>query len=78
MHGHVWEWVEDCWNGSHVGNPADGSARTRSCTDRNNRVLRGGSWGLDPRDLRSADRSWNRPGGRVGRIGFRVGRFVSR
>ena len=24
--GNVWEWVEDCWNGSYTGAPGDGSA----------------------------------------------------
>ena len=26
VHGNVWEWVEDCWNASYTGAPADGSA----------------------------------------------------
>ena len=25
LHGNVWEWVEDCWNGSYEGAPSDGS-----------------------------------------------------
>ena len=42
MHGNVWEWVEDCWNGSYAGAPADGDAwRSGDCAKR---VLRGGSW----------------------------------
>ena len=42
MHGNVWEWVQDCWNGSYNGAPSDGSAwTTRDCSLR---VLRGGSW----------------------------------
>ena len=42
MHGNVWEWVEDCWNGSYAGAPSDGSAwRSGDCSVR---VLRGGSW----------------------------------
>ena len=28
VHGNVWEWVEDCWNGSYAGAPADGTAWT--------------------------------------------------
>ncbi|MFM9847386.1 MAG: SUMF1/EgtB/PvdO family nonheme iron enzyme [Hyphomicrobiaceae bacterium] len=42
------------------------------------RVLRGGSWNNNPRNLRSADRNRNQPDNRNNRIGFRVGRFVSR
>ena len=46
MHGNVWEWVEDCWNGSYAGAPTDGSAwRSGECEQR---VLRGGSWNISP------------------------------
>ena len=42
MHGNVWEWVEDCWNGSYAGAPSDGGAwESGNCAER---VLRGGSW----------------------------------
>jgi formylglycine-generating enzyme required for sulfatase activity len=52
--GNAAEWVEDCWNDSYHGAPADGSAWTRAqCQER---VLRGGSYGNDPRYLRSAAR----------------------
>jgi formylglycine-generating enzyme required for sulfatase activity len=54
VHGNVWEWVQDCWNGSHVGAPADGSARMTGACSR--RVLRGGSWCNAPTLLRSATR----------------------
>ena len=41
MHGNLWEWVQDCWNDSYQGAPADGSAWTSgACAIR---VLRGGS-----------------------------------
>ena len=53
--GNVWEWVEDCWNGSYAGAPSDGSAWGSGDCDR--RVLRGGSWDYFPRYLRSALRS---------------------
>ena len=54
MHGNVWEWVEDCGNFSYAGTPSDGSAwRSVDCS---RRVLRGGSWNYDPRNLRSAFR----------------------
>ena len=42
VHGNVWEWVEDCWNDSYTGAPADGSAWESG--DCSRRVLRGGSW----------------------------------
>ena len=46
MHGNVWEWVEDCWNYSYEGAPADGSAWESGDCDV--RVLRGGSWNNSP------------------------------
>ena len=54
MYGNVWEWVEDCWNDSYVGAPADGSAWESG--DCSGRVLRGGSWDDEPRNLHSANR----------------------
>lgn len=42
MHGNVSEWVQDCWNESFEGAPADGSAWEEGNCRR--RVLRGGSW----------------------------------
>jgi formylglycine-generating enzyme required for sulfatase activity len=56
MHGNVWEWVEDCWIDSYKGAPSDASARTTACTESSRRVLRGGSWGDYPVNLRSAYR----------------------
>lgn len=54
VHGNVWEWTEDCWNGSYNGAPSDGSAWTSG--DCGQRVLRGGSWFNNPWRLRSAYR----------------------
>ena len=75
MHGNVWEWVEDCWNGSYAGSPVDGSAwLTGNC---NQRVLRGGSWFNVPSDSRAAARVGNATWSRTaGLIGFRVARTL--
>ena len=68
VHGNVWEWVQDCWNGSYAGAPTDGSAWVRGdCT---RRVVRGGSWYNLPRDLRSANREGVNYGDRVMKVGF--------
>ena len=72
VHGNVWEWVEDCWNGSYAGAPADGSAWRSGNCDR--RVLRGGSWGGIPGFLRAANRNGLVTGIRNGNFGFRIAR----
>src|SRR5512147_724040 len=76
MHGNVWEWVEDVWHDSYKGAPNDGSAWTDGEGQNSSslRVLRGGSWDGDPRDLRSANRGGDGPGSRGSILGFRVAR----
>ena len=74
VHGNVWEWVEDCWNGSYEGAPADGSAWTSGNCGR--RVLRGGSWYDRPRSLRSANRGRDSSGSRGSFVGFRIVRTL--
>src|SRR5262249_6712225 len=55
MAGNVWQWVEDCYEDSYEGHPNDGAPYEKSgCSER---VLRGGSWFNNPRDLRSAIRA---------------------
>ena len=73
--GNVWEWVEDCWNGSYRGAPADGSAWESGDCER--RVLRGGSWNFIPGDLRSANRNGDPTGYRDLNAGFRVARTLT-
>jgi formylglycine-generating enzyme required for sulfatase activity/DNA-binding winged helix-turn-helix (wHTH) protein len=55
MLGNLWEWVEDCWHGSFVDAPVDGSAWTKN-GDCAQRVSRGGSWANRPRAVRVAAR----------------------
>jgi formylglycine-generating enzyme required for sulfatase activity len=74
MHGNVWEWVQDCWNGNYQSAPSDGSAWTKG--DCSLRVIRGGSWAAEVTGLRSADRGWNRPNAGSTTIGFRVARSL--
>ncbi len=75
MHGNLWEWVQDCWNDSYQGAPADGTAWTIGDCER--RVLRGGSWGFRPGYLRAAFRSRVTTGGRSYGFGFRVARTLT-
>jgi formylglycine-generating enzyme required for sulfatase activity len=56
MHGNVLEWCEDNWHSSYEGAPDDGSAWVDSDQTDKYRLLRGGSWNLNPRGCRSAVR----------------------
>lgn len=70
MLGNVWELTADCWNFTYDGAPTDGSAwRSGDCK---RTVLRGGSWGDHPKDLRSSTRLRSYSGTRTIVIGFRV------
>jgi formylglycine-generating enzyme required for sulfatase activity len=70
----LFEWVEDCWNGSHKGAPGDGSARTRG--DCNNRVIRGGSFYYFSKVAMSDYRAKNPPSVKSYWLGFRVLRDI--
>lgn len=75
VHGNVREWVQDCWSETLAGMRPDGAARmTGDCA---RHVIRGGGWSDEPRDLRSAKRSWELTAERQERIGFRVARNLS-
>ncbi len=75
VHGNVWEWCQDCWNGNYHDAPADGSAWTAG--EGKYRVLRGGSWGGGPETLRPARRIVNSRNDRFQDVGFRVARRIS-
>ena len=70
VHGNVWEWVQDCGNGSYAGAPNDG--RAWESGDCGRRVLRGGSWFDNPRVLRSANRGRSAADSRFYHFGFRI------
>jgi formylglycine-generating enzyme required for sulfatase activity len=72
MHGNVWEWVGDCWNGNYDGAPTNSSVWNSG--DCSRRVLRGGSWYFKPRNMRSAIRYRLTTGKRIDIIGFRIAR----
>ncbi len=74
MHGNVYERVEDCWNHSYDGAPADGAHwLTGDCTAF---VLRGGSWISPPELIRSAERDAYTKYYRAKVMGFRVARSL--
>lgn len=74
MQGNVWEWTQDCYHDSYKKAPHDGSAwEKKSCV---NRVLRGGSWGNKPQNLRSAYRGRDDPARRSNVIGFRISKTL--
>jgi formylglycine-generating enzyme required for sulfatase activity len=76
MIGNVWEWTEDCWNDNYAGAPTDGSAWTAG--DCRRRVIRGGSWTNDARNVRCASRGRYLLDGRDGNVGFRIARKLAR
>ena len=70
MHRNVWEWAHDWYDSDYYHDspeknplgPLGGSAR----------ILRGGSWGYNAVNLRSADRYGDGPGSRSDFVGFRL------
>lgn len=72
--GNVWEWVEDCWNASYWGAPADGTARLTG--DCGSRAIRGGGWESDARSARSGVRNRDGTTDRNNNLGFRVARTL--
>jgi len=69
MHGNVYEWCFDWWNGTYDASSVDDP---RGPTAGSYRVLRGGGWGSDARFCRSASRNRSSPGYRFNYVGFRV------
>jgi formylglycine-generating enzyme required for sulfatase activity len=71
MHGNVWEWCQDVYEGKGKG--GDGE-NTEDIRDTKSRVLRGGSFGSLASNVRSAYRSFNVPTNRFFSSGFRPAR----
>jgi formylglycine-generating enzyme required for sulfatase activity len=72
MDGNVSEWAEDCWHDNYVRAPRDSDAWVNPGCERH--VVRGGSWGSDPLQVRSAFRIAAPAETRSARVGFRVAR----
>jgi formylglycine-generating enzyme required for sulfatase activity len=74
MLGNVSTWVEDCYHHGYEGAPTDGSPWVNGkCVDR---VIRGGSWYTEERDLRSASRARAITDYRDDNLGFRLSRTL--
>jgi formylglycine-generating enzyme required for sulfatase activity len=56
MNGNVWEWCEDGWHDNYNKAPTDGNSWNDNHSRSSARILRGGSWGVNSRNCRSADR----------------------
>jgi formylglycine-generating enzyme required for sulfatase activity len=78
MHGNVWEWVEDGWHSSYAGSPPSNGSEWKDGADVSRRVVRGGCWFDDPRNLRSAVRDGFTSVDRFNGLGFRVARTLDR
>jgi formylglycine-generating enzyme required for sulfatase activity len=75
MVGNVFDWVEDCEHDTYDGAPTDGSAWIES-GNCDARIIRGTSYGLTVKVLRSAARTWLPRGSRGSIVGFRVARTL--
>jgi sulfatase modifying factor 1 len=73
--GDVLEWVADPWHDNYDGAPSDGSVWIPDRNE-NRRVVRGGSWGDDPRYLRAGARNWVDADFRSYDVGFRLARTL--
>lgn len=70
LDGNLSEWVDDCWHDNYTRAPRDSKAWINPGCER--RVIRGGSWGSSPEQVRSAYRLSVPADARSARVGFRV------
>jgi len=77
MHGNVYQWVQDGWHDNYEGDPQSDGTEWIKDADTSRRVVRGGSWNLNPRSLRSANRYRITSDDRNDNLGFRVGRTLN-
>jgi formylglycine-generating enzyme required for sulfatase activity len=76
MAGNVDQWLQDCYNATYDGAPADGSAWISG--DCKSRIVRGGYLYSQPSAIRSACRGRLSPTAQGDELSFRVGRTLSR
>jgi formylglycine-generating enzyme required for sulfatase activity len=74
MHGNLWTWVQDAWAVYPRGDLTEDKEDMRPFEDRNARVLRGGSFIVQPLGVRSACRFNGGADSRDYYVGLRVAR----
>ncbi len=72
MHGNVWEWCNDCWSAYTLRTTLSSQTQTDALIAE--RILRGGCWANDARNVRSACRTKLEPRSLGHNIGFRCAR----
>ena len=73
MQGNVEQWVADWYGDTYYHDDAAGiDPHGPAASDLGSRVMRGASWGSDPRNCRLAHRNWNVPTTSTPNLGFRV------
>ena len=77
MHGNVWEWVSDCWSGTHQGAALNAELAAQVSTSQvpdicEQRAIRGGSWNAPSGFVHSASRFAAMANFRLHNIGFRL------
>ncbi|BAU64502.1 serine/threonine protein kinase [Stanieria sp. NIES-3757] len=75
MHGNLAEWCFDSWHASYDNAPIDGTPWTDN-QEKNNRILRGGSWLHLPGCCRSSHRLSAAPNSKSDAFGFRIAASV--
>lgn len=73
MAGNAWQWTADCYVENYSGAPRDVSAWKVGAADCR-RVVRGGSWGVEPQLARAGNRVFNGRAVRNVNSGFRLAR----